>query len=97
MDFALIRWRNNQVFKLVTKSKSKHFSHTILKVNIFTGQFSGLPYMESSRAVTEVFCSRMTNKCSILRNNIPIHVVRLSIMQLSRRHTDRLFNKGGMC
>ena len=28
-DFALIRWRYNQVFKLETKDKSKHVSHTI--------------------------------------------------------------------
>ena len=43
----------------------------------------------------EAFCSRMTNTCSVLRNNIPMHVVKLSVMQLSRRHTDKLFNKGG--
>ena len=53
--------------------------------------------MDFSRAVTEAFCSRMTNKCSVLRNNIPMHVVELSIMQLSRRHTGKLFNKGGTC
>ena len=52
--------------------------------------------MDFSHAVTEAFCSRMTNKCSVLHNNIPMHVVKLSIMQLSRRHTDKLFNKGGM-
>ena len=28
MDFAQIRWRNNQIFKLITKAKSEHFSHT---------------------------------------------------------------------
>ena len=51
--------------------------------------------MEFSRAVTEAFCSRMTNKCSAFHNNIPIHVVKLSIMQLSRRHTEKSFNKAG--
>ena len=61
------------------------------------GQFSGLPYIEFSRAVTDAFCSRMTNECSILPNNIPMHVVKLSVMQLSRQNTDRLFNKGGTC
>ena len=50
--------------------------------------------MEFSRAATEAFCFRMTNKSSVLRNNIPVHVVKLSVMQLSRRHTDKLFNKG---
>ena len=64
-------------------------------MNIYTGQFSSLPYMEFSSAVTEAFCSRMTNKCSSLHNNIPMHMVKLSIMQLSRRHTDKFFNKGG--
>ena len=49
--------------------------------------------MEFSRAVTEAFCSRMTNKCSVLRNNIPVDAVKLSIMQLTRRHTDKSFNK----
>ena len=29
MDFALIRWRNNQVFKLLTKTISEIVSHTI--------------------------------------------------------------------
>ena len=29
MDFALIRWRNNQVFKLLTKTMFKLVSHTI--------------------------------------------------------------------
>ena len=53
--------------------------------------------MKFSRAVTEAFCTRMTNKCSVLRNNIPMHVVKLSVMQLSRRHTDKLFNEGGTC
>ena len=66
-------------------------------MNIYTGQFSGLPYMEFSRAVTEAFCSRMTIKHSALHNNIPMHVVKLSIMQLSRRYTDNVFNKGGTC
>ena len=46
--------------------------------------------MEFSRAVTEAFCSRMTNKCSALHNNIPMHVFKLSIMQLSRRHINDL-------
>ena len=55
--------------------------------------------MDISRAVTdlEAFCSRMTNTCSVLRNKITMHVVKLSIMQLSRRHTDKLFNKAGTC
>ena len=54
-------------------------------------------HMEFSRAVTEAFCSRMTNMCSVLRNNIPMHVVKLSVMQLCRRHTVKLFNKSGTC
>ena len=53
--------------------------------------------MEFSRAVTEAFCSRTTNKFSALHNNIPMQVVKLSIMQLSRRHTDTFFNKGRTC
>ena len=52
--------------------------------------------MEFSRAVTEAFCSRTTtNKCSTLHNNIPMHVVKLSIMQLSRRHTGNFSIKAG--
>ena len=53
--------------------------------------------MDFSRAVTEAFWSRMTNKFSVLRNNIPMRVVKLSIMQLSRQHTDKVFNRGGTC
>ena len=51
--------------------------------------------MEFSRAVTGAFCSRMTNKYSVLHNNIPMHVVKLSIMQLSRRHTETYSIKAG--
>ena len=40
----------------------------------------------------------MTNKCSVWCNYIPMHVVsKSSVMQLSRRHIDKLFNKGGTC
>ena len=53
--------------------------------------------MEISHAVTEAFCSRMTYKCSALHNNIPMHVDKLSIMQLSRRHTDTFFSIKAGC
>ena len=37
----------------------------------------------------------MTIKCSVWCNNIPMDLVKSSIMQLSRRHTDKLFNMEG--
>ena len=53
--------------------------------------------MEFSRAVTGAFCSRMTNNCCFAHNNKPTHAVKLSVMQLSRQYTNKLFNKGGTC
>ena len=49
IDFTLIKWRNNRVFKLLTKTQSEFVSHTIEMSTFKTGQLSCLSYMEFSR------------------------------------------------
>ena len=58
VDFALIRWRDKWLFKILTKTKSELVSHAIEMSTLKTGQLSCLLYMEFSRAVTGAFCSR---------------------------------------
>ena len=42
--------------------------------------------------LTERSARGMTNKCSVERNSIPVHVVNLFSYALNRRKIDKLFN-----
>ena len=75
LDFALIRWRNVRVFKLLTKLCSNlsviplKYKHLNGAIELFTILWNfPVHFLERS-------ARGMTNKRSVWHNNIPVHLV----------------------